>query len=179
VRKGPDRLLYAVKSEDPGALLRLEPGEGPAPAAVRQSMHKHSRGVLFLVLAALASACGASPTSPTPATTSAPYSQVDVVVGTGTVVNTGSRVTVAYAGWLHDSSKTDAKGTQFDTSTSFAFQVGLGQVIKGWDQGVPGMRVGGTRRLVLPPDLAYGSSGAGPIPPNATLVFDISLLSVQ
>ena len=83
-------------------------------------------------------------------------------------------------GWLYDMSRTDGKGAQFDSSPSFTFVVGAGQVIKGWDQGVPGMRVGGQRRLVLPPDLAYGSNGAGAsIPPNATLVFDIGLLSVQ
>jgi len=89
-------------------------------------------------------------------------------------------VTVAYTGWLHDSSRPDAKGTQFDSSLSFSFRLGSGQVIRGWDQGVVGMRVGGQRRLVIPPELAYGntSPGAG-IPPNATLVFDITLNNVQ
>jgi FKBP-type peptidyl-prolyl cis-trans isomerase FkpA len=89
-------------------------------------------------------------------------------------------VTVAYAGWLHDSSRTDAKGAQFDSSTSYTFRLGTGAVIRGWDQGVAGMRVGGTRRLVIPPDLAYGNqSPGGIIPPNATLVFDITLNNVQ
>ena len=92
----------------------------------------------------------------------------------------GTRVTVTYTGWLDDASKPDAKGLQFDTAPSFTFLVGIGAVIKGWDQGVVGMRVGGTRRLVIPPELAYGSTGSGlKIPPNATLVFDLSLLSVQ
>jgi FKBP-type peptidyl-prolyl cis-trans isomerase len=96
------------------------------------------------------------------------------------VVSSGNRATVSYTGWLHDAAKAEAKGTQFDTSPSYTFTVGVGQVIKGWDQGVPGMRVGGRRRLVLPPELGYGSSGSGSaIPPNATLVFDIVLLSVQ
>lgn len=91
----------------------------------------------------------------------------------------GSLVTVAYTGWLHDSSRTDAKGAQFDSNT-ITFRLGTGAVIRGWDQGVPGMRVGGQRRLVIPPDLAYGNqSPGGIIPPNATLVFDITLNNVQ
>ena len=85
----------------------------------------------------------------------------------------------AYTGWLYDTSKTDGKGTQFDTSTSFAFTIGANAVIKGWDQGVAGMRVGGMRRLIIPPELAYGSVANGPIPANATLVFDITLNAVQ
>jgi FKBP-type peptidyl-prolyl cis-trans isomerase FkpA len=116
--------------------------------------------------------------TPTP-TTSAPYSQTDLVVGTGATAAPGNQVTVAYTGWLHDSSRPDAKGTQFDSSPSFQFRLGTGQVIRGWDQGVPGMRVGGQRRLVIPPELAYGSTGRPPIPPNATLVFDITLNNVQ
>ena len=128
-------------------------------------------------------ACGGDddnggPTGPT-TTTSAPYSQTDLVAGTGTAAITNSLVTVAYTGWLHDSSRPDAKGTQFDSNTNFQFRLGTGAVIRGWDLGVVGMRVGGQRRLVIPPDLAYGSQGRGPIPPNATLVFDITLNSVQ
>jgi FKBP-type peptidyl-prolyl cis-trans isomerase FkpA len=84
---------------------------------------------------------------------------------------------VSYTGWLYDSTKADGKGTQFDGSPSASFL--LSGVIAGWQRGVPGMKVGGQRRLVIPPDLAYGSSGNGPVPPNATLVFDIGLLAVQ
>lgn len=127
-----------------------------------------------------AAACG-SPTSPSSVTTSSgSYSQTDLVVGSGAVAATGNRVTVAYTGWLYDTGRAEGKGSQFDSSTSFGFTIGAGQVIAGWDQGVPGMRVGGQRRLVLPPNLAYGSRspGAG-IPPNATLVFDITLNSIQ
>ena len=88
-------------------------------------------------------------------------------------------MTVAYTGWLHDSSKAAAKGSQFDSGT-ITFALGAGRVIRGWDQGLVGMRVGGQRRLVIPPELAYGgnSPGAG-IPPNATLVFDVTLNAVQ
>ena len=113
-------------------------------------------------------------------TTSAPYSQTDLVVGTGALAGPGSLVTVAYTGWLHDSSRPEAKGRQFDSNTAFQFRLGTGAVIRGWDQGVSGMRVGGQRRLVIPPDLAYGNqSPGGIIPPNATLVFDITMNNVQ
>jgi len=86
---------------------------------------------------------------------------------------------VAYTGWFHDSSRPDAKGTQFQTNSNFPFQLGVGRVIRGWDQGVVGMRVGGVRRLVLPPDLAYGNNPPSGIPTNATLIFEITLNSVQ
>jgi FKBP-type peptidyl-prolyl cis-trans isomerase FkpA len=135
--------------------------------------------VVLLLAAAAAAACG-SDTAPTVVTTTAPYSATDLVVGTGATAVNGSRLTVTYTGWLHDSSRTDAKGTQFDSNqVGFPFTLGTGSVITGWDRGVLGMRVGGQRRLVLPPDLAYGSRGSGPIPPNATLVFDVALLNVQ
>jgi FKBP-type peptidyl-prolyl cis-trans isomerase FkpA len=95
------------------------------------------------------------------------------------MANPGSQVTVIYTGWLHDSSKPDAKGSQFESNT-YQFRLGTGAVIRGWDQGVAGMRVGGQRRLVIPPDLAYGDRSPGAaIPPNATLVFDVTLTNVQ
>jgi len=131
---------------------------------------------LMLALLLPVAACGSdNPT--TPATSSAPYSQTDLVVGTGTEAVATSRITVSYTGWLYDASKTDGKGVQFDSSPNATFP--LANVIAGWQRGVPGMKVGGQRRLIIPPDLAYGSSGSGPIPPNATLVFDIGLLGVQ
>ena len=87
-----------------------------------------------------------------------------------------------YTGWLYNPSGTDGKGQQFDTSAGrglLTFVVGSNQVIPGFSQGVQGMRVGGFRRVVLPPSLAYGATGNGPIPPNATLVFEIELVGVQ
>ncbi len=101
----------------------------------------------------------------------------DLVVGTGDEAKAGSSVTVQYVGALFDS------GEEFDASWNrgqpFQFPLGAGKVIKGWDQGVAGMKVGGRRELVIPPDLAYGSQGAGGvIPPNATLVFVVDLVSV-
>ena len=131
----------------------------------------------LLVLACLLPivACSSSPAAPT--TSSAPYSQTDLVVGTGATALSTSRVTVSYSGWLYDTSKPDGKGTQFDSNPNSTFA--LSGVIAGWQRGVPGMKVGGTRRLIVPPELAYGSAGSGPIPPNATLIFDIALLAVQ
>jgi FKBP-type peptidyl-prolyl cis-trans isomerase FkpA len=134
----------------------------------------------LVVLAAGASACTDAPTTPT---TTAPYTQTDLRVGTGADAVTGGVLQVAYTGWLYDAAKPDRKGLQFDSSvgrtTTFAFTLGAGQVIRGWDNGVAGMKVGGIRRLVIPPSLAYGGTRSGPIPPNVTLVFDIELLAVQ
>jgi FKBP-type peptidyl-prolyl cis-trans isomerase len=99
----------------------------------------------------------------------------DLVVGTGATAAVGDTVTVHYVG-------TFTNGTRFDSSYErnqpYPFRIGAGQVIAGWDQGVPGMKVGGKRRLTIPPDLAYGSQGRGAIPPNTTLVFEIDLLSI-
>ena len=101
----------------------------------------------------------------------------DTKVGTGDEAVTGKQVTVHYTGWLADGTKFDSSK---DRGTPFSFQLGGGQVIKGWDQGVVGMKVGGIRKLTIPPELGYGARGAGGvIPPNATLVFEVELLGVQ
>jgi FKBP-type peptidyl-prolyl cis-trans isomerase FkpA len=106
----------------------------------------------------------------------------DLTVGAGDAVTTGAWVRVHYSGWLQDAAATDGKGKLFDSSHTraepFVFQVGKQQVIRGWEQGLVGMRAGGSRRLVIPASLGYGARGAGGgvIPPNATLVFDIELL---
>jgi peptidylprolyl isomerase len=106
---------------------------------------------------------------------------IDVKPGTGPVPHAGQTVTVNYTGWLYVDGK---KGKKFDSSLDrgepFSFTLGEGQVIKGWDEGVATMHVGGKRTLIIPPDLGYGESGAGGvIPPGATLIFDIDLLSVK
>jgi FKBP-type peptidyl-prolyl cis-trans isomerase FkpA len=109
--------------------------------------------------------------------------KIDVVVGTGEESRPGM-VTVHYTGWLHDPAQPGGHGAKFDSSVDrgspFEFRLGAGQVIRGWDEGVAGMRVGGKRTLVIPPELGYGARGAGGvIPPNATLVFDVELLGVR
>lgn len=107
----------------------------------------------------------------------------DTQEGTGDTAKAGQRVSVHYTGWLHDPSRPDGRGAKFDSSKDrgqpFRFQLGAGMVIAGWDEGVQGMKVGGTRVLQIPPDLGYGPRGAGGvIPPNATLVFEVDLLGV-
>ena len=104
----------------------------------------------------------------------------DTTVGSGAQAQAGQQVSVHYTGWLYNDA---AKGAKFDSSKDrndpFGFRLGAGQVIKGWDEGVQGMKVGGARTLVIPPELGYGSRGAGGvIPPNATLMFDVELLGV-
>jgi FKBP-type peptidyl-prolyl cis-trans isomerase FkpA len=136
----------------------------------------------FVVASALSTAaCGGndsstSPSAPTPP--SAPFSAIDVTVGTGTTASLGRTATVSYTGWLYDPTKTESKGTQFDSSASFPFQIG-GNVIAGFTQGVLNMRVGGIRRVTIPPNLGYGSAAQTGIPANSTLVFDIMLLVVN
>jgi peptidylprolyl isomerase len=115
-------------------------------------------------------------TDETLTTTDSGLQYIDIVEGTGAMPQPGQRVTVHYTGTLED-------GTKFDSSRDrgrpFTFQIGVGQVIKGWDEGVGTMRVGGQRKLVIPSELGYGSRGAGGvIPPNATLIFDVELLRI-
>jgi FKBP-type peptidyl-prolyl cis-trans isomerase len=108
----------------------------------------------------------------------------DVEQGDGAAANPGQQVVVHYTGWLYEPGEPDNKGTKFDSSVDrdqpFAFPLGAGRVIAGWDTGVAGMQVGGKRVLIIPPDMAYGDRGAGGvIPPNATLLFEVELLEVQ
>ena len=107
----------------------------------------------------------------------------DTVLGSGEQAAAGQRVSVHYTGWLYDPTADKSRGRKFDSSKDrddpFNFHLGAGQVIKGWDEGVQGMKVGGQRVLTIPADLGYGARGAGGvIPPNATVVFEVDLLSV-
>ena len=143
----------------------------------------HLKGALVaLVLVSVA--------TPSPAADGAPgkmtelangLKYTDTNVGTGAEATKGHKVSVHYTGWLYNNG---AKGAKFDSSLDrgqpFAFGLGAGQVIQGWDEGVAGMKVGGKRTLIIPPALGYGARGAGGvIPPNATLMFDVELLGVQ
>jgi FKBP-type peptidyl-prolyl cis-trans isomerase FkpA len=108
---------------------------------------------------------------------------IDRVIGEGPSAATGEPVLVHYTGYLWDATKPDNKGAKFDSSvgkpTPLGFILGAGRVIKGWEEGVPGMKVGGQRTLIIPPDKAYGEKGAGAvIPPNSTLVFDVELMGI-
>ena len=136
---------------------------------------------LIITSCLVALACGSdSPAAPTP--TPPAFSSVDLVVGTGTEATVGRTLTVHYTLWLYDPAAAELKGQFIESSAGsspFTFTLGTGSVIAGWHQGFPGMRVGGRRRLVIPPSLAYGSQPNGRIPGNSTLVFDVELLSVQ
>ena len=108
--------------------------------------------------------------------------KIDTVPGTGKEAVAGATVVVNYTGWLYTPTAEKQHGAQFDSSVGrepFSFQLAGGQVIPGWDQGVQGMKVGGKRTLIIPAALGYGAQGAGPIPPNSNLIFDIELLDVK
>ena len=133
----------------------------------------------LLALSALVSGCSESPTAPS---NYAPFSQTDLRLGAGEAAVTGNVLTVTYTGWLYDASQISQKGATVDSSLGrdpFTFTLGAGSVIEGWDLGLVGMKPGGLRRLVIPPSLAYGQSRVGPIPPNATLLFEVELLEVK
>ena len=149
-------------------------------------------GVLAPIVALGLQGCGPGPESASrtpPSQASAPAGSasvpaqasvlavVDEVVGTGPEAKSGDKVRVHYTGWLTDGRKFDSS---LDRRRPFSFTLGANEVIAGWDQGVAGMKVGGKRKLTIPPDLGYGAEGAGGvIPPNATLVFDVELLKIE
>jgi FKBP-type peptidyl-prolyl cis-trans isomerase FkpA len=149
-------------------------------------MAKLFRTLCILSLAAVLSACASG--APAASTSSSGSKAAEVTmpdglkftddqVGTGTEAQAGKTVSVHYTGWLLDGTKFDSSK---DRNQPFSFPLGRGQVIKGWDEGVAGMKVGGKRTLVIPPDLGYGARGAGGvIPPNATLKFEVELLDVK
>ena len=142
-------------------------------------MQKHLAG-LFIVAAMVTAACGGGIDVPPPTQ----LVKADTKVGTGAEAVAGQAVTVHYTGWLYDPATPDHKGAKFDSSRDrnepFTFNLGGAEVIRGWDEGVAGMKVGSARTLTIPPDMGYGARGAGGvIPPNATLVFDVELLGVK
>lgn len=134
--------------------------------------------ILAVAGAVSLAACAEAPTGPS---SGAPYSQLDLRLGTGADAVTGKSIVVNYTGWLYDPTKTDGKGLQFDSSvglTPLTFTVGSGQVIEGFDRGVVGMKVGGARRVTIPPSMGYGAARNNSIPPYATLIFEIELVEV-
>jgi FKBP-type peptidyl-prolyl cis-trans isomerase FkpA len=134
--------------------------------------------ILAVAVASLSAGCTSSPAAPT---VTPPFSQAEIVIGLGDPAAAGQSLNVNYTGWLYAADAPETKGVQFDSNrggSPFTFTLGGGQVIQGWDQGLVGLRVGGSRRLVIPPSLAYGSTRHSLIPPNATLVFDVELVSI-
>ena len=139
--------------------------------------------VALLVAAAAGAACGSddNPTAPTDPSVglNVPFGTTDLTIGTGTEATNGRTLTVNYILWLYNPTAAENKGREVERG-SFTFVLGTGNVIQGWHQGIPGMRVGGRRRLVIPPALAYGAQGSLPdIPGNATIIFEVELLNVQ
>ena len=135
-----------------------------------------------LLAASLLTAC-ADP-GPPPGGTIAAFQTIDEKVGDGAVAKSGQEVVVHYTGWNYDEKAPDKHGSKFDSSRDrnepFTFLLGAGRVIRGWDEGVAGMRVGGKRVLMIPPAYGYGRKGAGGvIPPNGSLVFEVELLDVR
>ena len=162
-------------------------------------MHKRAIG-LCLALAVIAAGCNesvqktgstssestSSSTSPAPSASGETGGKVhklasglqyeDVVVGSGKMAEPGMNVSVHYTGTLTNGEKFDSS---YDRGQPIQFQLGAGRVIQGWEEGIKGMRIGGKRKLTIPPDLGYGANGTGPIPPNATLLFDVELVDVK
>ena len=130
-----------------------------------------------LVLSGIVSSCDSTPTSPI----DQPFSITELKPGTGAIALNGDLLSVHYIGWLYDPIRLDNKGGVFDTSRNgapFVFTLGAEEVIPGWDLGLVGMSVGSIRRLIVPPNLAYGSERNGPLPPYSTLIFEIELLGI-
>ena len=149
-------------------------------------MKKFPKLLLALLLSAacVTTACSQQDLAPMENSKVAELIKNDMTKGDGAEAKAGQQVTVHYTGWLYDETGPENKGKKFDSSrdrgTPFAFSLGAGEVIKGWDEGVQGMKVGGHRTLIIPPAMGYGKRGAGGvIPPNATLVFDVELLGVN
>jgi FKBP-type peptidyl-prolyl cis-trans isomerase FkpA len=137
---------------------------------------------LALSLTFTLAACDRAKAPPVAATPAVVFQKIDTVTGAGKEAVAGSTAVVNYTGWLYEPNAPQQRGKQFDTSNGrgpFDFRLGAGQVIKGWDEGVQGMKVGGKRTLIVPSAMGYGDSGAGPIPANATLMFDVELLDVR
>ena len=142
------------------------------------------RGAMVALLASAILCVGCGGDSDTGGSNVTELMKADAHAGSGAEAVAGRTVTVHYTGWLYDESSADKKGRKFDSSRDrnepFSFRLGGGQVIRGWDEGVAGMKVGGQRTLTIPPAMGYGARGAGGvIPPNATLVFDVELLDVK
>jgi len=149
--------------------------------------------LILFSLTLVLSACGGNANTDTksvestiPKTASAnpEFTKIDSVLGEGASAVAGQTVSVHYTGWLYDSNADQNRGEKFDSSVdrgqAFNFPLGAGRVIKGWDEGVAGMKVGGKRTLIIPPEMGYGNRSAGPIiKPGSTLLFDVELLAIQ
>ncbi len=146
------------------------------------TFHSSAAALGFVLALGTGTAVQAATPAPATAQTALALKKTDIVTGSGKAATPGATVSVHYTGWLYAPKATRQHGARFDSSEGgapFTFKLGAGQVIKGWDQGLVGMKVGSRRTLVVPAALGYGAQGAGPIPPNANLIFDITLVDVK
>lgn len=142
-----------------------------------------TRAAAVLLSLLAITACGKAP-PPYTGGDVAEFQRIELQEGSGAVANAGDEISVHYTGWLYDENAADRRGAKFDSSLDrgepFVFMLGAGRVIRGWDDGVAGMRVGGKRELLIPADMGYGTKGAGGvIPPGASLVFEVELLDIR
>lgn len=156
-------------------------------------INRLSKTITLLTLAVFLNACGGNANTEAKsvevaatkvASANPEFTKIDSVVGSGATAQAGQTVSVHYTGWLYDANAPENKGEKFDSSVDrgqpFQFPLGAGRVIKGWDQGVAGMKIGGKRTLIIPPEMGYGDRGAGRIiKPGSTLLFDVELLGIQ
>ena len=167
-------MLFAVgcqKSEEPKEVAGV--GTAPEEAAVQEDTAEEAGEESEAVTAARGLG---TPSDEPVVTTDTGLQHIDVRVGEGDAAEAGGTAVVHYTGWLVNGKKFDSS---LDQNRTFEFPLGAGGVIKGWDQGVAGMKVGGVRKLIVPPGLGYGSRGIGPIPPDATLIFEVELVGVK
>ncbi len=138
--------------------------------------------VIGLTLTFALAGCDRAKAPASAAADAAPLQKIDTLAGAGKEALAGATAVVHYTGWLYQPNAPLQHGAQFDSSVGrepFSFPLGAGRVIPGWDEGVKGMKVGGKRTLIVPASMGYGESGAGPIPPNANLIFEVELLDVR
>jgi FKBP-type peptidyl-prolyl cis-trans isomerase FkpA len=186
-QQGAQTTVTPANAPQPASTATSATAADQAAAASQQAAGQATAGSTDTAGAAAQAAATAAAAQPVPPAASGPQLEiVDRVVGKGKEATTGSEVQVNYTGWFHKPFSKNGRGRKFDSSldagrTPLAFRLGAGSVIKGWDQGVAGMKVGGKRTLIIPSQLAYGKRGApgGMIPPDTDLIFDVELLGVK
>ena len=172
--------LWSLSRNQPGKAAAVHRGNLAQRLDHSQFDHSQSRGrsllILALILVGAVTIAGCGHKTGTEVTTASGLKYIDEVIGTGEKPRLGKTVSVLYTGTLTDGTKFDSS---VDRNQPYEFRIGAGSVIRGWDEGILSMHVGGKRKLIVPPDLAYGPQGRNKIPPNSTLIFEIELLGIK